>query len=156
VHVANFSGVARCARYCRKVISSGLVKHAIAGLCNDLHSLRDYQMARVDVCDFSVSLGIDRHQIATVSSNLVAGRSNLRAYPSVTYHGLFVSGICDICTEGTTQPPCTFVLSTPDLLQSCPSYLNQGSSDVVIRYRHMDFMGLAIIVFRNNIRSIVS
>jgi hypothetical protein len=40
-------------------------------------------MACLDVCDFSLSLGIDRHQIATVSSNLLVGRSNLRAYPSV-------------------------------------------------------------------------
>lgn len=74
VHVANFSGVARCARYCRKLIGSEFMKHAIAGFCNDLHSLRDFQMARVDVCDFSVSLGIDRHQIATNSFKSIVGR----------------------------------------------------------------------------------
>jgi hypothetical protein len=88
VHVANFSGVARCARYYRKAISSGFVKHTIAGLCNDLRSLRDYQMACLDVCDFSLSLGIDRHQIATVSSNLLIGLSNSRL--PLCYHGLFV------------------------------------------------------------------
>ena len=74
VHVANFSGVARCARYCRKLIGSVSMKHTIAGLCNDLHGLRDYQMARVDVCDFSVSLGIDIHQIATNSFKSIVGR----------------------------------------------------------------------------------
>jgi hypothetical protein len=106
------------------------VKHTIAGLCNDLHGLQHYQMARVDVRDFSLSLGIDRHQVATDSFNLVVELSKLCVYPSVIKGYLFrITAV--FAAKSTNQRLRSFVVTMPDLLQGCSSHLNQGSPDIV-------------------------
>lgn len=77
------------------------------------------------------------------------------AYPSVT-KGYLLRVSVVFAAEGTDQPPYSFVVMMPDLLQGCLGYLYQGISDVVKRSRHLDSMTVAVIAFRNNMRIIIS